>query len=117
MFKVEKNSTRKELIVTVGGFFKEEEGESFLADYNENVKGIVPSSYKLIVDSTDLAASKKDMLPILEACFKLYMSNGFKNIVMINPSSVISKGQMHKLAKVSSFEGVFVDSLAEAKEI
>lgn len=111
MYKIEKKEAEKQIFITVGGFFKPEDGEAFLADYNKHVNSVQPSNYTLVVDSTDLSASKADMLPILEGCFKLYMSNGFKKIIMINPSSVISKMQMKKLATSISFTGEFVDTL------
>ncbi|WP_445486499.1 hypothetical protein [Niallia sp. 03133] len=117
MFTFEKNQVKKELYITVSGFIKESEGEAFLAEYHQNVKQIVPSAYTLIVDSTNLSVSKADMLPVLEGCFKLYMSNRFKKILMINPSSVIARTQMQKLAQNINYTGVFVDSLAEAKNL
>ncbi|MGG4470143.1 hypothetical protein ABER68_19050 [Paenibacillus alvei] len=114
MFTFEKKEATKELFITVSGFMKEEDGQSFLTEYNKHVKSIVPATYTLVIDSTNLAASKPDMLPVLEGCFKLYMSNGFKKIIMINPSSAISKMQMKKLAASINYTGIFVDKLEEA---
>lgn len=114
MFKFEKKQAEKVLVITVGGFMKPDEAEAFLKEYEENVNSIKPSEYNLIIDSTDLSVSKQDMLPVLEGCFNLYMSNGFKTILMINPSSVIAKSQMQKLAQSISYTGIFMDSLEEA---
>ncbi|MFT8323222.1 MAG: hypothetical protein ABF649_20350 [Bacillus sp. (in: firmicutes)] len=115
MFIFEKNEAKKELFIKVSGFIKESEGEAFLTEYQQHMKQITPSAYTLIIDSTNLSVSKADMLPVLEGCFKLYMSNGFKRILMINPKSVIAKSQMQKLAKSINYTGIFIDSLAEAK--
>lgn len=114
MFKFEKKQAEKALVITVGGFMKPDEAEAFLKEYEENVNSIQPSEYKLIIDSTDLAVSKQDMLPVLEGCFNLYMSNGFKKILMVNPSSVIAKNQMQKLAQSISYTGIFMDTMEEA---
>ncbi|WP_068621002.1 hypothetical protein [Paenibacillus tuaregi] len=114
MFVFEKKQAEKALAITVSGFMKPDEAEAFLKEYNEHINSINPAEYTLIIDSTNLAVSKQDMLPVLEGCFKLYMSNGFKKIMMVNPSSVVAKNQMHKLAETIAYTGIFVDSLEEA---
>lgn len=114
MFVFEKKQAEKKLVITVSGFMKPDEADAFLKEYDENIKSINPAEYTLIIDSTDLAVSKQDMLPVLEGCFQLYMSNGFKKIMMVNPSSVIAKSQMKKLAESISYTGIFVDTMEEA---
>ncbi|WP_166243540.1 hypothetical protein [Paenibacillus turpanensis] len=114
MITFDNKAAEKKLVITVSGFIREEEGEAFLNDYNRHIGMIKPAEYTLIVDSTGLSASKPEMLPVLEGCFRLYMSNGFKKILMVRPSSTISKIQMEKLAKSIDYTGIFVDKLEDA---
>jgi hypothetical protein len=58
IFKFEPNNIKKVLTITVGGFFKEEEGKAFLQEYQKNVRSIKPADYSLVVDGTELSNKK-----------------------------------------------------------
>lgn len=98
MFKIELNKIKKVLTITVGGFFKEEEGRDFLQDYQSKVNSIKPAEYALIVDGTDLSTSKQDMLPVLSNCMSLYKGTGFKKALGVYPKSVTASIQLKKVA-------------------
>lgn len=96
MFKIEVNTSKKQVLITVGGFFKEEEGGNFLKDYNTKMKSITPSTYTLALNSEELLASRPDMLPIMKQCMTLYKETGFKEIISNLPTSKISEIQLKK---------------------
>lgn len=87
MFKIETDKVKKTFTVKVKGFFKENEGIDFLDEYKKNTSAITPSEYSLIVDGTELSISKPEMLPILNGCFNLYKSTGFKKNYGLYPKS------------------------------
>ncbi|PAB60681.1 hypothetical protein [Anaeromicrobium sediminis] len=90
---------KKVILMEVRGFFRPEDGESFLKDYNSMVSKVKPSEYTLVVDPENLKTSAKDMLPVLKGCFELYGSSGFKKILMITPTSATSAMQLKNVQK------------------
>jgi hypothetical protein len=113
MYKVEVNNAKKILFITVGGFFQEEDGKNFLNDYNNAVKSIVPSTFTLALESSDLSTSKADMIPILENCMKMYKDTGFKNIISTSPTSPIALMQLKRLLSSLNLNVEFVSDLAQ----
>lgn len=101
---------KKVILMDVRGFFKPEDGESFIKDYNSIVSKIKPSEYTLVVDPEDLRTSSQDMLPVLKGCFELYESSGFKEVLMITPTSAISAMQLKNVQKDTGVRMEFVKS-------
>ncbi|WP_151733888.1 hypothetical protein [Paenibacillus tengchongensis] len=66
----------------------------------------------LIIDCTDMAAFKPDILPVLERCYVMY--NGFKHCVLVNPVKVVAKSQLQRVGPKAEFQGHFVDTVDEA---
>lgn len=112
MFKVEVNQSKKILFITVGGFFKEDEGMAFLDEYNKAVKSITPSTYTLALEGESLSTSKTDMLPVLENCMKMYKHTGFKRIVSTQPSSASAFMQLKRLLSEINLKVDFVSNLS-----
>ncbi len=111
MFKMELNKEKKLFVITMGGFFREDEGKKFLDDYNTNVKSITPASYTLVLDGSGLLTSKQDMLPVLKNCVSLYKSSGFKSIVSLPPSSKTAEMQLLKAIEEVGTKIKFVDTI------
>lgn len=117
MFKMEVDKVNKKLTVKIGGFFKEDEGVAFMAEYNKNVTSISTASSTLVLDCTDLLTSKQEMLPLLEGCIQLYKSSNFKKTIVVNPKSPSSKTQINKVGKKIYAEMVYVNTLEEANRL
>lgn len=113
--KIENKKSEKILLIKLEGFSQTETANNFVIEYNKAVVETNGDGYTLIVDATNLAAFKPDILPILEKCYQLYMSSGFKKIFMINPSKLTCKMQVQRIAKKVNFTGKFVDSMDEVK--
>lgn len=66
----------------------------------------------LIIDCSDMAPFKADILPVLERCYVMY--NEFKHCVLVNPQKVVAKSQLQRVAPNAGFSGHFVDTVEEA---
>ncbi|WP_051624159.1 hypothetical protein [Clostridium akagii] len=113
--KIENKKSEKILLIELEGFSQTETANEFVIEYNKAVAETKGNGYTLVVDSTNLSAFKPDILPILEKCYQLYMSSGFKQIFMINPSKLTCKMQVQRVAKKVNFTGIFVDSMKDIK--
>lgn len=112
MYKIEVKNSKKILFIHVGGFFQEEEAKNFLNDYNKAVKSIIPSNFTLVLESSDLSTSKKEMLPALENCMKMYKNTGFKSIISSEPKSPITLMQLKRLLESINMNVEFVKTLS-----
>jgi len=113
--KIEVNSSKKILQVTLDGFVKSEAAAKVLAEYNQIVGRVNPKEYSLLIDCTDMGVLQTDAVETLSQLFKLYMSTGFKHIVFVKPKSVIQNMQLEKAAKlVPGFTGSFIANMDDA---
>lgn len=104
------DNEKKAIVMEVRGFFKPEDGESFIKDYNSMIAKVNPSEYTLVVDPEDLKTSSQDMIPVLKGCFELYKSSGFKEVLMVTPTSAISTMQLKNIQKETGVKMEFVKS-------
>lgn len=114
--KVEVNSSKKILQVTLnGGFVKSEAAAKVLAEYNQIIGRVNPKEYSLLIDCTDMGVFQTDAIETLAKLFKMYMTTGFKHIVLIKSKNTIQNMQTDKASKmVPGFTGVFVENMDEA---
>lgn len=115
MYQITIDNSKKEFMAKVGGFFDEKEGQSFVKDYVAKAETINPSNFKLIVESTDLAATLPKDLVNLENSIKFYMMHGFKEIFIVNPKSPTARVQLRKVCQSVNFTGKLVNTLEETK--
>jgi len=111
LFQTDKNN--KAFIITLGGFAETEKASGFVENLKKEVSSIDVKKFSLIVDSTELRTFKTEILPVLEASYSLYMSLGFKKILMVTPKRVTPRLQLKRIAKKVQFSGIFMDSLQE----
>lgn len=70
----------------------------------------------IVIDSTNLAVFKQEILPVLEQCYELYSK--FGKCIMVEANKAIVNIQLHNTAKkVEGFTGQFVKTTEEAKAI
>ncbi|HEX3038208.1 MAG TPA: hypothetical protein VHO94_04350 [Oscillospiraceae bacterium] len=113
--KVEANSSKKILQVTLDGFVSTDAAAKVLGEYNQIVGEVNPREYSLLIDCTNMGVFQTDAIETLAKLYKLYMSTGFKHIVFIRAKSAIQNMQLDKAAKmVPGFTGVFVTNMDEA---
>ena len=92
------------LIIKNAGLFSEDEAKSFMAEYSQKVKTLDTKNTTLILNATELKVLPQEMMPLLEKCMELYMKDGFKNIFIIEFSSIITNSQIKRVAKSLGFD-------------
>lgn len=114
LYKIDLDIEKKMIFVKTNGFFKEEDAKVYMSEFQTLVNTINPSNHILIVDASEQEAVEKHVLNDIRFVLRLYTSARFKKIVIINPTSIVSKMQVDYCVKEINFGGVFVDSVEEA---
>ena len=111
--KIEIIELKKILLIDLESISQTITTMDFIAEYHMAVSKIRCKDYTLIVDATNLSTFRPDTFQTLGRCYKLYMSNGFHKMFIINPIQETCKMQLHSIAKATSFTGVFVNNIDE----
>jgi len=112
MYRFEINQAKKAVVVTVEGFFTEQEAISYLADYQSTVSKVTPATFSLILDGKKQAVVAQGLKENLQQAVDLYLSSGFKNVYVIPPESAIASSQFKRLNGADKI--TFTDSAEEA---
>lgn len=97
MFEIKIDKNKKAFVINVGGFFKPEEGKSFLDTYNKDVKSLNPSDYNVIILGEGLSTSSQEMIDILEGTINMYKKTGFKKYYGTLPNSPSATMQLKRV--------------------
>lgn len=111
------DQTKRTFTIVLGGFAQTDKAANFVDDLKSSVATIPAQDYALIVDSEELKTFKPEILPVLEKSYALYMSLGFRKIIMINPKRVTPRLQLKRIARNCGFTGQFVTGKEEALSI
>lgn len=117
MAQFQADPRNKAFVITLGGFAATEKASNFVEDLKKEVSKIDVKNYSLVVDSTELKTFKTEILPVLEKSYALYMSLGFKKVLMVKPQSVTPRLQLKRIAKKVNFTGEFIDGLQNALRV
>ena len=74
--------------------FEPDDANRFVKDFTALICIIKAPEYILCFDAKELKVSKKEMLPMLEGCFKMYKEIGFKKITIKTENNVTLKMQL-----------------------
>jgi hypothetical protein len=107
------DKVNKAFIITLGGFAETDKASNFVDDLKKEVSKIEVNKFTLIVNSAELKTFKPEILPVLETSYGLYMSLGFKKVLMVKPKRVTPRLQLRRIAKKAHFSGEFIDSLQD----
>lgn len=123
-YEMKEDSANKVLYLTASGFFNDEDGKSFLNDYDKTVKTIPAKDYTLILDAPDLKPSSPDVAGMLIVLLERYIKVPFKKRYFITKGNSITMMQFKRLgSSIPGWtEGVeYVDdyqaALARAKSL
>lgn len=114
-FKVQ--TDKKVFYISFHGFFTLEKAEPFPEEFENTLRPIHPQEYSLVLDTADLAVLRPEILPLLEECYKLYMSKNFKKIIIVNSANVAGRSQIKRVGAAVNLVADFVDTVEEAFEI
>lgn len=111
------NEKDKMLHISAEGFFRNDESTAFINTFWESVSQIEdPNKFLLVIDLTNLAVTKQDLVHKIADGFQDFEKPGFQNIVMINPISILARQQIHNVSRSVRYSGIFVDSFADWNE-
>ncbi|MEK4627103.1 MAG: hypothetical protein ABS944_09935 [Solibacillus sp.] len=109
-YKMEIDETKKELRVQVHGLIKENDAEQYLVDLQETINKVSRQNYTFVIDATYQTPVPAKVVPQLEETMKFYSSLGFKNLLIIKPSSKIAQVQIRNVLERIEFVGTFIES-------
>lgn len=100
------------IFISLHGFADLEETIKEVDIFEAQMPHLPLKEMSLIIDCTDMAPFKPEILPVLERCYVMY--NSFKHAVLVNPVKVVAKSQLQRVAPKAGFTGHFVDTVDEA---
>ncbi|MCT4542154.1 MAG: hypothetical protein N4A63_01285 [Vallitalea sp.] len=99
-YNMEVNKIEKTLHLSASGFFQEEDGHSFINDYNKLVKTFNPNNFVLIIDlSNDLKPSTPAVAKELEELMVRYIEVPFRRRFLLTKGNVITLSQFKRLGR------------------
>ena len=104
---------KKEVHVQVIGFIKEDLVEDYLRDLQETVSKVAKNNYTFVVDATHQSPLPSKVSAGLGETIMFYVSLGFKDTIIVNPKSKISKVQVRNALELIDFPGTVVDHISE----
>ncbi|KNF08629.1 hypothetical protein CLPU_6c01150 [Gottschalkia purinilytica] len=113
-YTMDLNNVKKYIHLQATGFFTEEDGKSFINDYNKIVKTFSTNDYKLIIDASELKASTPQVADILEVLLRRYIEVPFKQRYLVS-KSITTKSQFRRLG--SQIPGWDVEYVDDAKSL
>lgn len=105
-YNINVNQAKKSFDMVITGNFTPELTQKFVNEYQTKVSSIQPGDFILKLDCTDLKLVTPEMIPDLEACYKMYESSGFHKVVFEIKNSAILKMQLNRIAKSSGLKNV-----------
>lgn len=100
-YAMKTNTAKKTVDLVVSGTFTPEKVQRFVNDYQKEVGKVNPKDYSLVLDCTDLDVVTQDMIPDLEACYRMYKDSGFNKVIFEIQDKPIVKMQLSRIARTS----------------
>lgn len=116
-YEMNADPVNKVLQLKATGFFGEEDGSSFLKDYDAIVKTFSAKDYVLILDGMELKPSSPKVAGMLGVLLEKYMTVPFKKRIFVTKGNAITIMQLKRLgSSIPGWnEGVeYVDTYPEA---
>jgi hypothetical protein len=113
-YKMEIMEAKQEVHVQVHGLIREGDAESYLADLQETINKVSRKDYMFVVDATHQTPVPSKVVPQLEQTMQFYSSLGFKDVIVVKPSSKIAQVQIRNALERIDFSGSLVDSVSHS---
>ncbi|MCH1627495.1 hypothetical protein [Fredinandcohnia quinoae] len=108
-YKMAINETAKEVHVQVRGLMREEDAEGYMIDLQDTINKVSRRDYTFVVDGTHQTPVPSKVVPQLEQTMQFYSTLGFKDTLVIKPSSKIAQVQIRNALERIEFTGTFID--------
>lgn len=96
-YDMEADSMNKVLHLRASGFFSEEDGDSYLKDYDKIVGTFPTEEYALIIDAPNLKPSSPKVADMLGILLEKYMKVPFKKRFLITQGNPVAIMQFKRL--------------------
>ncbi|WP_042475256.1 hypothetical protein [Bacillus ndiopicus] len=113
-YKMAINQGSKEVHVQVNGLIRAEDAEGYLIDLQDTINKISKRDYTFVIDATHQTPTPSKVVPQMEQTMLFYSSLGFKDIIVVKPSSKIAQVQIRNVLERIEFPGTFIDSVNHA---
>lgn len=114
MIKVEVDSVKRALKITVSGMVKVDEAENYLKELQSTINRIDASKYALIIDAREQKTLTPDTIATLEKALKIYTETPFVKRFAVVLESVVAMQQIKRVGKEDVDDFVMVTSVEEA---
>lgn len=109
-YKMAINDVSKEVHVQVHGLIREQDVGDYLNDLNETISKVPRSTFTFVVDATHQTPVPSKVVPELEQTMLFYTTLGFKDVVVVKPSSKIAQVQIRNAIERIDFAGTIIDN-------
>ncbi|WP_432361604.1 hypothetical protein [Sporosarcina sp. UB5] len=108
-YKMAINEAAKEVHVQVHGLIREEDAEEYMIDLQDTINRVPRQAYTFVIDATHQTPTPSRVVPQMEQALQFYATLGFKEFLVVKPSSKIAQVQIRNLLERIEFTGTFVD--------
>ncbi|KGR78778.1 hypothetical protein [Ureibacillus sinduriensis] len=113
-YKMAINEGAKQVQVQVRGLMREEDAEGYMVDLQETINKVNRREYTFVVDGTHQTPVPSKVVPQLEQTMQFYSSLGFKDVLVVKPSSKIAQVQIRNALQRIDFTGTFIDKASQS---
>ncbi|QUH21737.1 hypothetical protein [Alkaliphilus sp. B6464] len=96
-YEMKVDKIKKIFHLKASGFFAEEDGQSYLKDYDQLVKTFPTKDYVLVIDGTDLKPSSPKVAEMLGTLLERYIKIPFKTRFLITQGNAVTVSQFRRL--------------------
>jgi len=108
-YKMAIDENTKEVRVQVHGLMRAEDAEGYMIDLQDTINKVTKNDYTFVVDGTHQTPVPSKVVPQLEQTMQFYCSLGFKDVIVVKPSSKIAQVQIRNALERIDFTGTLID--------
>ncbi|MEC1178257.1 hypothetical protein P9B03_07150 [Metasolibacillus meyeri] len=112
-YKMAIEQSTQEVHVSVNGLIRAADAEGYLVDLQDTISKVSKRDYTFVIDATHQTPTPSKVVPQMEQTMLFYASLGFKDIIVVKPSSKIAQVQIRNVLERIDFPGTFIDSLKQ----
>jgi hypothetical protein len=100
-FDMSLDKIKKVLNIRIWGMYTPDDANAFVEEFTKVASSVQAAEFILNFDAQELAVSKQEMLPMLEGCFKMYKTLGFKKVIANVGKNATLKMQLSRVGRNS----------------
>ncbi|MFJ7735713.1 hypothetical protein ACIQ2D_05150 [Lysinibacillus sp. NPDC097287] len=113
-YKMAINEVSKEVHVQLHGLIREEDVEGYLIDLNDTINKVSRNAYTFVLDATHQTPVPSKVVPQLEQTIQFYSNLGFRDMLVVQPSSKIAQVQIRNILERIEFKGTFIEKVSHS---